>query len=81
MQSNHFKQTERHGKACRSKLNKELEDFGLCVEYINSIIDRDFPINMNDEISYKLSSGYGNNVKGSYTSISASTQLSRLRSR
>ena len=45
---------------------KLTEDYQFCVEYINSIIDREIPINMNDEISYKLNKGIGRKLKGSY---------------
>ena len=45
---------------------KLTEDYQFCVEYINSIIDREIPINMNDEISYYLNKGFGRKLKGSY---------------
>ena len=48
---NHFKQTE---------------DFKLCIEFLANMGPTEIRGTLDDEISYKLSSGYGNDVKGSY---------------
>lgn len=45
---------------------KTNEDYQFCVEYINSNIDREIPINMNDEVSYYLNKGFERKLKGSY---------------
>lgn len=46
---------------------KRTEDFLLSIEFMKTLGPGEIPGTLNDEISYKLSSGYGNKVKGSYT--------------
>lgn len=45
---------------------KRTGDFLLSIEFMKTLGPGDFSGTLDDEISYKLSSGYGNNVKGSY---------------
>ena len=46
---------------------KQTDDFKLCINYMKDKGGEDKFPTLNDEISYKLSEGYGNDVKGSYT--------------
>lgn len=54
-------------KDIKMKDFKRTEDFQFCLEYMQTNGGGDIPPTLKDEVSYKLSSGYGNDVKGSYT--------------
>ena len=46
---------------------KATEDYNLSVEYMHKLCPTEIRGTLDDEISYKLGYGYGNDVKGSYT--------------
>lgn len=54
-------------KDIKMKDFKRTEDFQFCLEYMQTQGGGDISSTLKDEVSYKLSSGYGNDVKGSYT--------------
>lgn len=55
------------GKNIKMEHFKTTKDFQLCIEYMKAQGGTENSPTLNDEISYKLANGYGNDVKGSYT--------------